>query len=267
VAIHPTAIVDPQAVVDPTAEIGPYAIVDGGVRIGPRTRVMAHAYLTGDTQIGADNVIFPGAGIGHAPMDLKYDGAPTGVRVGDRNTFRENTEIHRGTAPGSVTTIGSDCYLMSHAHVAHNCTLGDHVIMATGAMLGGWCQVAERVFVSGHCVVHQFVRIGRLAMLRGGSRTSRDVPPFALMDGTHVVRGINRVGLRRLGWDAARIRAVMNAYRVLFRVRCNLSEAIARVEASGNVTDEVAELLAFLRASERGVAHGPARGGVADASD
>jgi UDP-N-acetylglucosamine acyltransferase len=267
VAIHPTAVVDPRAEIDATADVGPYVVVDGGVRIGPRTRVMAHAYLTGDTSIGADNVIFPGAGIGHAPMDLKYDGAPTGVRVGDRNTFRENTEVHRGTAEGSVTTIGNDCYLMSHAHVAHNCTLDDHVIMATGAMLAGWCRVAERVFVSGNCVVHQFVRIGRVAMLRGGSRTSRDVPPFAVMDGTHVVRGVNRVGLRRLGWDAARIRAIMNAYRVLFRVRCNLSEAMARVEASGNVTADVAELLAFLRSSERGVAHGPPRGGAADATD
>jgi UDP-N-acetylglucosamine acyltransferase len=261
-AIHPSAIVDPRAEIDASAELGPYVVVDGAVRIGPRTRVMAHAYLTGDTHIGTDNVIFPGTGIGHAPMDLKYDGAPTGVRIGDRNTFRENVEVHRGTADGSVTTIGDDCYLMSHAHVAHNCTVGDHVIVATGAMLAGYCQVAERVFVSGNCVVHQYVRIGRVAMLRGGSRTSRDVPPFAVMDGTHVVRGINRVGLRRLGWDAARIRAVTNAYRMLFRVRCNLSEAMARVEASGEISEEVAELLAFLRSSERGVAHGPARSGA-----
>jgi len=256
-SIHPTAIVDSRAEIDASAEIGPYVVIDGPVRIGPGTRLLAHVTVVGDTVLGAENVLYPGVHIGHEPQDLAYRGAPTGVRIGHRNVLREGVVVHRGTQPGTCTEVGSDVFLMSNAHVAHNCRVENHVILASGALLGGHVHLGERAFISGNCVVHQFVRVGRLAILRGLSRTSRDVPPFALMDNTHEVHGINRVGLRRAGFDAARIRAVARAFRTLFRVRQNLHDAVARVEEELGGVPEVAEVLAFIRASKRGVAMGP----------
>ena len=264
--IHPTALVDRTAEIDPSAEIGPYVVIDGPVRIGPRTRVLASAYLTGRTELGADNVVHPGAVLGHEPQDLAYAGAPTGLRIGDRNVFREHTEVHRGTQADTWTEIGDDNYLMSQAHVAHNCRLGQQVIVATGALLGGHVVVEDQAFISGNCVVHQHCRIGRLAIMRGLSRVSRDVPPFTITDGTHTVRGLNRVGLRRAGFDAARIRTLATAFRLLFRARANLRAAMARVEAEVRSPD-VDELVAFIRASRRGVAFGPPRGGHDDDSE
>ena len=255
-SIHPTAIVDPRAEIDPTVEVGPYVVIDGPVRIGPRTRVLAHAYLAGHTEIGADNAIHPGAVVGHAPQDLAYDGGPTRLVIGDRNVIREHAEIHRATQPGTATEIGNDNFLMSQVHVGHNVRIGDRVILATGATLGGHVLVEDQAFVSGGCMVHQHTRVGRLSIMRGLSRTSRDVPPFAIIDLTHVVRGLNRVGLRRAGFDAARVRALATAFRILFRLRVNLHDALARVEAEVESPD-VAYLLAFIRASRRGVAMGP----------
>lgn len=263
-AIHPTAVVDSRAEIDPSAEIGPYVVIDGPVRIGPGTRVMAHAFLVGDTHLGAGNVVHPGAIVGHEPQDLAYSGAPTGLRIGDRNVIREHAEIHRATQEGTVTVVGSDNYLMSHAHIAHNCRVGDRTIVCSGALVAGHAVLEDQAFVSGNCVVHQHVRIGRLAILRGLSRTSRDVPPFSIMDGTHTVRGVNRIGLRRAGLDAARIRILVTAFRLLFRTRQNLREAVARVEAELRSPD-VDELLAFIRASRRGVAMGPRQGDDGDA--
>lgn len=265
--IHPTALVDAQATIDPTADIGPYVVIEGPVEVGARTRLMAHTVVVGRTILGADNVVHFGAVLGDAPQDLKYTDAPTGLRIGDRNVIREHAELHRGTAPNTWTTVGNDNFLMTSAHVAHNCTVGNQVIMATGALLAGHVTVGNQAFVSGNCVVHQFTRVGRLAIMRGLSRASRDVPPFSIMDGTHTVRGVNRVGLRRAGFDAARIRTLVRAFRILFRVRTNLREAVARVEAECRSPD-VDELLGFIREAKHGVAMGPPRsGGVATASD
>jgi UDP-N-acetylglucosamine acyltransferase len=261
--IHPTAVIDARAELDASVEIGPYVVIDGPVRIGPGTRIMAHAFLTGDTELGADNVVHPGAILGHEPQDLSFRDAPTGLRIGHRNVIREHAEIHRATQEGTLTVVGNDNYLMSHGHIAHNCRVGDRTIVCSGALVAGHVVLEDQAFVSGNCVVHQHVRIGRLAILRGLSRTSRDVPPFSIMDGTHTVRGVNRVGLRRSGFDAARIRALHTAFRILFRTRLNLGEAIARVEAEVRSPD-VDELLAFIRGSRRGVAMGP-RSGAADA--
>jgi len=256
VAIHPTAVIDPRAELEESVDVGPHVVIDGIVRIGPRTRVMAGAYLTGRTEIGADNVIHPHAVIGHEPQHLGYCGEDTGVRIGDRNVFREHGEVHRGTKVGTFTEIGDDNYLMSQVHIAHDCRLGNHIIMATGATLGGHVQVEDQVFISGNCVVHQFCRIGRLALMRGLSRTTRDIPPFVISDDLHVVRGLNRVGLRRAGFDREQTAALALAFRMLFRTRTNLSLAMARVEAEIRSPD-VDYLLAFIRASRRGVAMGP----------
>jgi UDP-N-acetylglucosamine acyltransferase len=266
VAIHPTAVVDPRAEIDLSAEIGPHVVIEAGVRIGARTRVMAGAFLTGRTEIGADNVIHPHAVLGDEPQDLAYTGAPTGLRVGNGNVFREHVEVHRGTQPGSWTEIGDGNYLMTHAHVAHNCRVGHRTIMATGAALGGHVVLEDQAFVSGNCVVHQHCRVGRLSIMRGLSRSARDVPPFAIVDYTHVVRGLNRVGLRRAGFDRARIAALATAFRILFRVRTNLRQAVARVEAEVSSPD-VDYLLAFVRDSRRGVAMGPPAGARTSAGD
>jgi len=266
VGVHPTAVVDRAAEIDPSAEIGPHVVIEGAVRIGPRTRVLAGAFLTGRIELGADNVIHPGAVVGSEPQDLSYRGAETGLRIGDRNVLREHCEIQRGTEAGTWTEIGDDNYLMSQAHVAHNCRLGNGVIMATGATLGGHVMVDDQAFISGNCVVHQHCRVGRLVIMRGLSRAARDLPPFAIIDGTHTVRGLNRVGLRRAGFDRERLRALATAFRILFRVRTNLAVAIARVEAEVRSPD-VDDLLAFIRASRRGVAFGPPRGRAEETDD
>jgi UDP-N-acetylglucosamine acyltransferase len=264
--IHATAIVDRRAELDPSADIGPYVVIDGPVHVGPRTRLMAHVVLTGDTRLGADNVLHPGVVLGDAPQDLAYRDAPTGLRIGDRNVFREYSQAHRGTQPDTWTQIGDGNFFMVNAHVAHNCRIGSRVIVAGGALVAGHVVVEDDAFISGNCVVHQHVRIGRLSIMRGLSRTSRDVPPFSLVDGTHVVRGLNLVGLRRAGFDRARLRALVTAFRILFRRRRNLALAMPEVEATVS-SPEVDELLAFIRASRRGVAQGPRRGGGGDGED
>ncbi len=254
--IHPTAIVDPRAEIDTSASIGPYAIIDGPVVVGPGTQVLAHAVLSGHTTIGRDNVIHMGAVVGHVPQDWGYRDAPTAVRIGDRNIVREHAEIHRATHVDAPTSLGDDNFIFARAHVAHDCRLGDGVLVATGAMLAGHVSVGDHAYVSGNCVVHQFVRIGRLALLRGLSRTSRDVPPFCIMDGTHTVRAVNRVGLRRAGLTPGQIRAIQRAFTVLFRERRNLRQALADVEREP-LTAEVRELIDFIRSSTRGVCVGP----------
>jgi UDP-N-acetylglucosamine acyltransferase len=254
--IHPTAIVSPAAEIHPDAAIGPYVVIDGAVRIGARTRVMAHAYLTGWTEIGEDNVIHPGAVIGHEPQDIAFTGAESYLRIGNRNVLREHSQVHRGTGEGTATVIGDDNFLMHNAHVAHNCRIGNRVIIAGGALIAGHASVEDLAFISGNCVVHQHVRIGQLAIMRGLSRTSRDVPPFCLLDGTHTVRGVNVLGLRRAGFGADRIRMIQQAFRTLFAGPTNLRRAAARVEADCPMSEDVAYLLDFIRTSTRGVATG-----------
>ncbi|HXG50172.1 MAG TPA: acyl-ACP--UDP-N-acetylglucosamine O-acyltransferase [candidate division Zixibacteria bacterium] len=255
-SIHPTAVIDPRAEIEPGVEIGPYAVIEGAVRIGSGTRIMAHAYVTGWTEIGRDNEIYPGAVLGCPPQDKSYRGDRTYLKVGDRNVFRECVQIHRGTAPDSATVIGDDNFLMAASHVGHNCRLGDHIVMANGALLGGHVEVGNNVFISGNCVVHQFVRIGAYALMRGLSGTSRDVPPFAIIDWQHTVRGVNVVGLRRAGFDERRIRAIREAFRILFRKGRNLSLAIREIEESGRADTDVATLLDFIKSSKRGVCTG-----------
>ncbi len=259
--IHPTALVDPRAEIHPEAEIGPYVVIEGPVRVGRGTRVMAHAYLTGLTEIGENNQIHIGAVIGHEPQDLAYKGSPTYLKIGHHNIIREHVQIHRGTQPESTTSLGDHNFIMHHAHVAHNCRIGNHTIVAGGALLAGYVEVEDGAFVSGNCVVHQFVRIGRLALLRGLSRTSRDVPPFCIMDGTHTVRGVNLVGLRRAGYSGEQIRHIRRAFFRLFRRRVNLARALEELEAEGPLSAEVAYLVGFIKSSKRGVCFGPKEGG------
>jgi len=261
--IHSTAVVDRLAEIHSDADIGPFVTIDGPVQIGARTRVLPYAHLSGQTQIGVDNVIHMGAVVGHVPQDLAYSGAETFLRIGDRNVIREYAQIHRGTQPGSSTVIGDDNYFMNLAHVGHNCSIGNGIIIVNGVMLGGHVEVGDLAFVSGNSVVHQHVRIGKLAFLRGLTKTSRDVPPFCVMDGTHTLRAINRVGLRRAGYGLEQIRALQAAFRRLFYRRRNLRLALGELEAEA-CGPEVRELIDFIRASKRGVCFGPKDSVTAD---
>lgn len=257
-SIHPTAVVDPRAEIHPDAELGPYAVVDGPVRIGAGTRLMPHAVVVGWTEVGEGNRVHSGAVLGDAPQDLSYRGARSYLRIGHRNTFREGVQVHRGTAPESATVIGDDNFLMANSHVAHNCRLGNRIILTNNAVLGGYVEVDDRAVISASCAVHQFVRIGRIALMRGTSATSRDVPPFSIIDWQHTVRGLNVVGLRRAGFDEARIRALKNAFQILFRKRRNLRTAVRELEATlSDSSGDLLALLDFIRSSRRGVCVGP----------
>lgn len=255
-AIHPTAVVDARAEIHQEADIGPYVVIDGPVKVGRGTRVMAHAYLTGWSEIGEHNEIHPGAALGGAPQDKAYRGQESYLKIGSHNIFREQVQIHRGTSPGSATVVGERNFLMAGSHVGHNCRLGNEIVIANGAMLGGYVEVGDHAFISGNCVVHQFVRVGEFSLMRGLSGTSRDVPPYAIVDWQHTVRALNVVGLKRAGFDQRAIQRLREAYRTLFRKGRNLSLAIKEVEASGQLTPEVARLLEFVKSSKRGVCAG-----------
>jgi UDP-N-acetylglucosamine acyltransferase len=255
--IHATAVVSADAGLHPTVSVGPYAVIEGAVRVGAGTRIAAHAVLLGPSEIGERNVVHVGAVLGGDPQDVAFAGETTWLRIGDDNVFREHVTVHRGTAAGSATVIGHGNYFMQSAHVAHNCRIGDYTIVAGGALLAGHVELADRAFVSGNCVVHQHVRIGRLALLRGLARTSRDVPPFCLIDGTHTVRGVNAVGLRRAGFDERRIAAIRRAVAALFGRPMHLGRALARVASAADLTDDVRELVDFVRSSRRGVCLAP----------
>lgn len=253
-AIHSTAVIDTRAEIDPDVEIGPYAVIEGPVRVACRTRIGPHAIILGHTTIGEDNEIHAGAVLGDTPQDLAYKRQESYLIIGDRNIFREFVQVHRGTVPGSSTVIGHDNFLMAASHVAHNCRLGNHNILANSAMLGGYVELADRIFLSANCLVHQFVRIGELSIMRGLSGTSRDVPPYSIIDWQHTVRGVNVVGLKRAGFDDTRIRALKEAFRILFRKGRNLSVAMDELDATvPRPTADVAQLLAFIRSSQRGV--------------
>lgn len=265
--IHPTSVVGAEVELAAGVEVGPLCLLDGKIRVGARTRLIGHVTILGHTELGADNVLHPGAVIGDEPQDLTYSGGARSVKIGDRNVFREFSTVHRGSERGDVTIMGDDNFMMQNAHVAHDCRIGNSTIIAGGALLAGWVELGDRALVSGNCVVHQYTRIGRLAIMRGLSRTSRDVPPFCIMDGTHTLRGINVVGLKRAGISSKSIHALRHAFTTLFGTRQNLKLAVERLEKSGDLAPEVIEMVDFIRASKRGVAFGPLDPHASDDSD
>jgi UDP-N-acetylglucosamine acyltransferase len=255
--IHPSAVIGSGIELAAGVEIGPFCLLEGQVRVGMRTRLIGHVTVLGNTTLGAENVLHPNVVIGDEPQDIAYRGGPRYLHIGDRNTFREGVTVHRASEHGAETIIGNGNFFMQNSHVAHDCRIGNGVIIAGGALLAGWVEVGDGALVSGNCVVHQYVRVGRLAMMRGLSRTSRDVPPFCLMDHTHTLRGINVVALRRAGFNALVIRALRTAFVELFAARQNLKLALERLEKSRATISEVAEMVEFIRQSKRGVCFGP----------
>jgi UDP-N-acetylglucosamine acyltransferase len=250
--IHPTAVIHPKAQIDPSVVVGPYAIIDENVSLAAGCRVGPHVYLTGHTTIGANNVFHAGAVIGDAPQDLKYKNEPTRLRIGDNNLFRENVTVHRSNTMSEDTVIGSGNFFMAGSHVGHNCIVGDNNILANGALLGGHVTVADRVFISGNCAVHQFVRVGKLSLMQGGSVATQDVPPFSMMHEVNVLCGLNMVGLRRAGFQAEERMELKRLYNALFRQGKNLRAAVA--EARQNFSSENARLtLDFIASTKRGI--------------
>lgn len=250
--IHPTAIIHPQAKLDPTVRVGPYAVIEAGVEIGSHSVIGPHVYLTGLTSLGAHNQLFAGCVLGEAPQDLKYQGAPTRLRIGHHNVFREHVTVHRSAKTTEDTVIGSHNFLMAHSHVAHNCQIGDHVIIANGTLLAGHVCVADRAFISGNCLVHQFARVGTLALMQGGSAISKDLPPYTVARGDNGICGLNTVGLRRAGLTPAERLELKQLYHFLFREGRNLRTAVA--SARNHFASPPARLmLDFLAASSRGV--------------
>jgi UDP-N-acetylglucosamine acyltransferase len=250
--IHLTAIIHPKAKLDSTVRVGPFAVIDEGVELGANCVVGSHVYLTGLTKMGAGNVFHAGCVIGDAPQDLKYKNEPTGLRIGDNNVFREHVTIHRSSKTAEDTIIGSRNFLMQHSHVAHNCLIGDDFIMGGGALLAGHVTVQDRAFISGNCLVHQFTRVGTLAIMQGGSAISKDLPPFTIARGDNGICGLNAVGLRRAGFTTEQRLELRKLYHALFRSRKNLRAVIA--EAQKNFSSPAAEvLLEFVVAAKRGL--------------
>jgi len=251
--IHPTAIVHPKAKLDSTVSIGPFAVIDGGVELGPNCAVGSHVYLTGLTTIGANNRFHAGCVIGDAPQDLKYKNEPTRLRIGDGNVFREHVTVHRSTKPDAETVVGAHNFFMANAHVAHNCVVGNHVILVNAALLGGHVVVQDRAFISGNCCVHQFCRVGTLALMQGNSSVSVDLPPFTVARyGLNILCGLNIVGLRRAGFSAEERMELKRLYHLLFRGGKNLRAA--RAEAARKFTSAPAKiLLEFVESAKRGV--------------
>ena len=250
--IHPSAIIHPKAKLDSTVQVGPFALIDDGVELGANCVVGSHVYLTGETKIGADNRFHAGCVIGDAPQDLKYRNEPTRLRIGDRNVFREHATIHRSNKPDAETLVGSHNFFMVNSHVAHNCVVGDHVILANGALLAGHAEVGDGAFISGNCLVHQFTRVGTLAMMQGGSGISKDLPPFTMLSQGNVICGLNVVGLRRAGFTVEQRLELKRLYRLLFRSGKNLRAALA--EAQKEFSSAPARtLLDFLASAKRGV--------------
>ena len=242
--------------------MGPYAVIEGSVELGADCVVGPHVYLTGRTKIGAGNHFHAGCVIGDLPQDLKYKGAPTRVTIGDHNVFREHVTVNRATTAGDATVVGSHNFLMAGAHIAHNCVVGNHVIMANGATLGGHVKVQDRAFISGVCLVHQFCRVGTLAIMQGGSAISKDLPPFTVARGDNGICGLNVVGLRRAGFSAAERLELKQVYHALFRSGMVFREALAAARAKFS-SPGARVMLEFVGTAKRGVCadSGAARGG------
>ena len=252
--IHPTAVVDPSAELDSDVEIGAYAVVDGPVRIRQGACLRPHAFVTGWTEIGPRCVIHSHACIGETPQDRAFTGARSFVRIGADTVLREGVTVHRGTAPESTTVVGERCLLMVNAHVGHNCQVADDVVMVNGALLAGHVHVGPRAFLSGMAGIHQFVRIGELAMIGGIAKVVMDVPPFFMVAGTgKSCTGVNVIGMRRAGLQPPERDEVRAAYRLLNRSGLLFRHAVAALEGQIK-TDPGRRLLAFLQApSRRGV--------------
>jgi UDP-N-acetylglucosamine acyltransferase len=254
-AIHPSALVDPQARISASAQIGPYCIIGADVEIGARTRLMAHVYVEGVTHIAEDNIFYPYSTVGVASQDLKYQGERAETRIGSRNKIREFVSIHRGTQGGGlITEIGDDNLLMAYVHVAHDVRVGDHTQLGNAVTFAGHVIVEDWAVIEAHSGVHQFCRIGKHAFVGGYSVVTKDVLPFSMTVSPREskVFGENKVGLERRGFTREAIERLHKAFRLLTKSGLNTTQAVERIRAEVPDCPEVRDLLAFMEQSQRG---------------
>lgn len=250
--IHPTALIDPSAQIDPSTTVGPFTVIGPDVIIGKNNKIGPHCVIE-NTTMGDDNEIIASAFIGVKPQDLSYKGEPTRVTMGSGNQIRECVTIHRSTHLDSPTSIGDGCLLMANVHVAHDCHLGNHIIIANSTGIAGHVTVEDRVVMSGMVGIHQFARIGTMAMLSGGAMIPLDIPPYCIAQGERArLVGLNVVGMRRGGLTRESMTQIKRAYKLLFRSGKRLDDSIAELEAQ-NPCPEVRHMIDFCKASKRGV--------------
>src|SRR6266705_4362593 len=251
--IAPTARVDPQALIGEGARIGDYCVVESDVVIGAGCRLEPYVYIKRWTTLGARNQISAGTVLGTDPLDKSFKGERSYLHIGARNRIREHYTISRGTQPESVTEIGDDNYIMTSGHIAHNCRIGSGTVICSCALVAGYVEVEDGAFISGGVVIHQYSKIGALAMIGGNTRVNSDVPPYMLCsDFNAAVKGLNVIGLKRAGFRLSDIAELKKAYRILFRSGLKLEDALRRIEAECP-TEHTRRLVEFIRKSERGI--------------
>lgn len=253
-SIHPTAVIDPGAVIGEECQIGPYCVIGPHVRLGAGCVLHSHVILDGYTVLGRENILFPFASIGLQSQDLKWKGGVTLVEVGDRNTFREHVTVHSATAEGDATRIGSDNHILAYSHIAHDVQLGNHIIMSNVATLAGHVLVEDYAVIGGLAGVHQFCRVGTMSIIGGCSKVVQDVPPYMLTDGNPArARTVNKVGIERNGISEEAQSAIRKAGRILFQDKLTVSNALVRIEAELPRCKEIQHLCEFIRTSKRGI--------------
>ncbi len=257
VNIHPTAIIEQGAEIDTGVTIGPYAIIGKNVNIGKNTKIHSHALITGHTYLGEENEIFSFASIGNKPQDLKYKNEPTLLIIGNKNIVREYVTLQPGTVQGGgKTTIGNENLFMAYSHVAHDCSVGNQNVFANGVQLAGHVTIHNMTVIGGLCAVHQFVHIGDMAMLAGGSLTVKDIPPYCMSEGGRaILRGLNMEGMRRRNVSVEARNAVKTAYKTFFlKGHPTIEEALNSISHLMNFP-EVEKFANFIKNSKRGIAH------------
>ena len=253
--IHPSAIIHPKAKLSADCHVGPYCVIGEHVEIGDGCKLHSHVIVDGHTKLGINNEVFPFASIGLKTQDLKWKGGTTRTEIGDCNTFREYVTVHSATSDGDSTRIGSHNNLLAYSHVAHDCQIGSNVVMSNGSTLAGHVIVHDHAILGGLTGVHQFCRIGRMAMLGGYSKVVQDIPPFMIADGNPAAtRTVNKVGLTRNGVSEETQGALRQAYKTIFREGLTVAKAIETMENDLQQVLELKELIEFMRTSERGLA-------------
>jgi UDP-N-acetylglucosamine acyltransferase len=261
--IHPTAIVDRRVELADDVTVGAFSIIKEGVKIAAGTQVLESCHIEGNTVIGRNCRIGPAAFVGLPPQHLKHDGAGTGLIIGDQVVVRETASIHRSISPepGHETRVGNRTYLMAGAHIGHDCIVGEDVMLAQHAMLGGHAIIGDRVFIGGSAAVHQFGRVGRIAILGGVEGLTHDIPPFGASR-YGGLKGYNAIGCKRAGFPQETLHAIRHAYHIIHENR-TWPGAIRQIEAEVEMLPEIQELIDFVRSSKRGVLHSVRGAGIA----